>query len=131
LYANFCHASINHIKINHTIDQIILFFASVIFSSLHLEVIIFNHAIIITKIAIDANIISKNLIIVLSNVTTNTSVFINKFVVELVISFDQVHQIHQFTLVLSHFTALYIVPGIFIKNSPIKLYQIDLLAFDN
>jgi len=118
-------------NINHTIDHIILFFASVICSSLHLDVIIFNHAITITKIAIAAKIISRNFITVLFKVATNTSVFINKFVVEVLISLAQDHQIHQFIFVLSHFTALYIVQGIFIKNKPIALYQIDLFAFDN
>jgi hypothetical protein len=86
---------------------------------------------IIIIIANQTRIISKNLITVLFKVITNTSVFINKFVVDVHISFVHELQIHPFTVVLSHFTALYIVQGIFIKNKPIALYQIDLFAFDN
>ena len=50
-------------NISHTIDHKILFFDSVTCSSLHLDVIIFNQAIIITSIATETNIICKNLII--------------------------------------------------------------------
>ncbi|MDR1945439.1 MAG: hypothetical protein LBQ59_05270 [Candidatus Peribacteria bacterium] len=56
-----------------------MFFPSVIWSSLHLEVNIFIQDRIITAIAIPTSPIFRNLINVLLIVATNTSVFMNKF----------------------------------------------------
>jgi hypothetical protein len=53
----------NQININQIIDQVILFFASVTSSSLHLEIIIFIPAKRITKIAIIDKALSINKII--------------------------------------------------------------------
>jgi hypothetical protein len=64
-------------------------------------------------------------------VAINTSALKNKFAVELVISFHQELHIHHPVLVLSHFMALYIVQGIFIKNIPIVEYNNILFDFDS
>ncbi|MBT3729150.1 hypothetical protein HOF65_07720 [bacterium] len=72
-----CQPSINQTNISHTRDHKILFFASVICSSLHLAVIILIPERIIINIAIHIIAVSINITIHQFIVSSNSFVFIN------------------------------------------------------